>query len=57
MTKLTVNRVDSTNGDLHFIIEENALSKPSEHSKDFDLAEIKKISKEEASKPLALARK
>ncbi len=56
MRKASINRMDSRNGETHFILEEFQPSEYSEHTKDFDLAEIKKISSKEASKPLALVR-
>jgi hypothetical protein len=56
MRKLRINRMDSRNGEIHFILDEFQPSEYSEHPKDFDLAEIKRISRKEAAKPLALVR-
>ena len=58
MKEFKVNRVDSSNGEIHFIILEEL--QPTEHSdylKNPDLAEIKRISRKEAAKPLILFRK
>ena len=55
MKSLKVHRVDSTDGEIHLIIEE---TRPFEDSECFaDVNEIKKITREEASKPLVLLRK
>ena len=52
--KLRVYRVDSPDGEIHFVIEE---TQASEHSECFtNVAEIKKISRTEAAKPLDLVR-
>jgi len=54
MKKLRVYRVDSPNGEIHLILEETEVS---ENCDCFtDMAEIKKISKKEAAKPLDLVR-
>jgi hypothetical protein len=54
MKKLSVHRVDSPNGEIHLVLEETEVS---ENCDCFtDMAEIKKISKKEAAKPLDLFR-
>jgi hypothetical protein len=55
MKSFKVHRVDSSDGEIHLIIEE---TRAIENSECFaDMAEIKKVSREEASKPLVLFRK
>jgi hypothetical protein len=54
MKCLRVYRVDSPDGDIHLVIEENHVSEKSECFTD--VAEIKKVSKKEAAKPLVLFR-
>jgi hypothetical protein len=56
MKKLRVNRVDSHNGETRFILEEIQASERSELLTDFDMAEIKRISRKQAAKPLVLIR-
>ena len=56
MKKLRVCRVDTCNGEIHFIVEENMNAECSEHFEDSDLDEIKIVSKREADKPLVLLR-
>jgi hypothetical protein len=56
MRKLRLSGIDSRNGEMHFILEEFPPSEYSEYFKDFDLVEIKRISKKEAAKPLVLFR-
>ena len=52
-----VYRVDSPNGEIHLVIDENSVSENSRCSECFtDVDEIKKVSKKEASKPLVLLR-
>ena len=55
MKRLKVYRVDSPNGEIHLVIEETRAFEDSECFAD--MAEIKKVSREEASKPLVLLRK
>ena len=57
MKRLRAHRVDSLDGEIHFVLEENQASEHSECFKDYDATEIKKISKKEANKPLVLLRK
>jgi hypothetical protein len=56
MKKLRVSRVDSSDGETHFILEEFLQIERSEYFKDSDVAEIKRISRKEATKPLRLFR-
>jgi len=56
MKKFKANRVDSCNGEIHFILEELQLTEHSGYLKNPDLAEIKRISRKEAAKPLILFR-
>jgi hypothetical protein len=55
MKRLSVYRVDSPDGEIHLVLEETKVTKDSECFTD--LAEIKKFSRTEAAKPLALFRK
>jgi len=57
MERVRAHRVDSPNGEIHFVLEETQASEQSESFKDFDAVEIKKISRKEATKPLVLFRK
>jgi len=56
MRRLRACKVDSPNGEIHFILEETQASEHSERFKDYDVVEIKKISRKEAAKPLVLFR-
>ena len=56
MRRLRARRVDSFDGEIHFVLEEPQASEHSERFKDYDEAEIKKISRKEANKPLVLFR-
>jgi hypothetical protein len=56
MKRLRAHRVDSPNGEIHFVLEETQASEHSERFKDFDAVEIKKIARKEAAKPLVLFR-
>jgi len=54
MKRFRVYRVDSPDGEIHLVIEETRVS---ENSECFtDVTEIKKISRNEATKPLVLLR-
>ncbi|MBN1245002.1 hypothetical protein JXA31_05365 [Candidatus Bathyarchaeota archaeon] len=54
MKRLRVYRVDSPDGEIHLVIEENQVC---ENSECFtDVAELKKVSRKEAAKPLVLFR-
>jgi hypothetical protein len=56
MKKFKANRVDSPNGEIHFILDELQLTEHSVYLKNPDLAEIKRLSRKEAAKPLILFR-
>jgi hypothetical protein len=56
MKKLMVSRFDSSDGEIHFIMEEFLQIELSESFKDSDVAELKRISRKEAAKPLLLFR-
>ena len=56
MKRLRACRVDSPNGEIHFVLDEPQASEHSECFKDYDVAEIKRISRKEAAKPIVLFR-
>ncbi len=56
MKQIRVVRVDSQNGDTHFVLLESQLSNDREAAEDLDESEIKKASKRDAFKPLVLVR-
>ena len=56
MKPLLVVRVDSNDGDTHFVFMEYQLSEKNQYTQDYDEIEVKKASKKEASKPLILKR-
>ena len=56
MKHVRVVRVDSQNGDTHFVLLESQLSNDRETAEDLDEGEIKKTSKKDAFKPLILVR-
>ena len=56
MRRLRARRVDSANGEIHFVLEEPQATEHSEHFKYYAAVEIEKISKREAVKPLVLLR-
>jgi len=56
MTRLQVIRVDSLDGDTHFVLLESTPSEKRENGEDYDEVEAKKASKVDASKPLTLTR-
>jgi hypothetical protein len=56
LKKLRVCKIDSPNGDIHFILEDPYASGHSQPLLDLDIAAIRKISKKQASKPLVLFR-
>jgi hypothetical protein len=56
MKKFRISRADSSNGEIHFILEEFLNSENLKSFKDCKVDEIKRISKKEASKPLTLLR-
>jgi arginine repressor len=56
MKTLQVVRVNSNDGDTHYVFLDTQSSKKNLHAQDYDEIEIKKVSKQEASKPLILIR-
>jgi hypothetical protein len=56
MKRVRARRVDSPDGEIHFVLEETQASECSKCFKDADVVEIKKISRKEAAKPLVLFR-
>lgn len=56
MRRFRARRVDSSNGEIHFVLEEPRTSEHTDSFKDYDTTEIKKISRKEAPKPLFLFR-
>lgn len=56
MKQVRIVRVDSLNGDTHFVIVESQPSDSTRIVEDLDENEIRKTSKIEASKPLILVR-
>jgi hypothetical protein len=54
--RLRARKVDSANGEAHFILEEPQAYEHSERFKYYDVFEIKKVSRKEAAKPLVLLR-
>jgi hypothetical protein len=56
MRRLRARKVDSANGEVNFILEEPQASEYSERFKDYDVVEIKKVTRKEATKPLVLLR-
>jgi hypothetical protein len=49
-------RERSSNGEIHFILQEFRLDENRKNAEDFDEDEIRKIMKKEASKPLLILR-
>jgi hypothetical protein len=56
MRRLRACKVNSANGEIHFILEEPQASEHTERFKDYDVVEIKKVTRKEAVKPLVLLR-
>jgi hypothetical protein len=56
MKNLHVVRVDSNDGDTHYVFLDLQSSGKNLYAQDYDEIEIKKASKQEASKPLILKR-
>jgi len=54
--KLRAVRKRSSNGEIHLILQEYRLDENRKNAEDLDLDRIKKIMKEEASKPLLIMR-
>ena len=55
--RLRAHKVDSANGEVHYVLEEPQASEHSEWFKDYDVVEIMKVTRKEALKPLVLLRK
>ena len=51
-----MKRVVSPNGEVHYVVEESEFLERTGHIEYFDGSEIRKITKQEASKPLFLIR-
>jgi hypothetical protein len=56
LKKLRVRKVDLSDGDIHFVLDESVPPEDSEYFRDSDVTELKRISREEAAKPLVLFR-
>jgi hypothetical protein len=56
LKKLRVRRVDLSDGDLHFVLDESLPLEEYEYFRDSNVVELKRISREEAKKPLVLIR-
>ena len=56
MKKMKVTEVCSWNNEIHLVIQEHENIRPSRKRKVFNFAEVKKIMKKEAAKPLFLYR-
>jgi hypothetical protein len=56
LPKTRVVRVQSSNGEIHFVFAESTWDENSEHAEDFDEIEIRRIMKKEVVKPLLLVR-
>jgi hypothetical protein len=54
--KLRVVGKRSSNGEIHLILQEYRLDENGKTAEDFDVDKIKRIMKEEASKPLLILR-
>jgi len=56
MRRLRARKIDSANGELHFILQESQASERSQRFKDYDVFEVKKVTRKEAAKRLLLLR-
>jgi hypothetical protein len=56
LPKSRVVREKSLNGEIHFILLESQLDETRKNAENFDHAEIRKLMKKEAAKPLLLLR-
>ncbi len=54
--KLRAVRKRSSNGEIHLILQEYGLDENRKNAEDLDVDRIKRIMKEEASKPLLIMR-
>ena len=53
---MKAQRVESSNGEIHFVLKEPQDSEYTSNLKDSEIAEIKRITRKEAEKPLILMR-
>jgi hypothetical protein len=56
MIRVKAHRVDSPNGEIHFILKDSQSFERSANPKNGEIAEIKRITRKEAEKPLFLLR-
>ena len=56
LRRLRAKKVESPNGEVHFLVEESSFPERSENTKYLDDGEIKKNTKREASRLLFLTR-
>jgi hypothetical protein len=56
LPKSRVVREKSLNGEIHFILPESKFDETKKNAENFDDAEIRKLMKKEATKPLLLLR-
>ena len=56
LSKSRVVREKSLNGEIHFILPESKFDETKKNAENFDDAEIRKLMKKEATKPLLLLR-
>ena len=56
MIRVKAHRVDSPNGEIHFILKDPQSDERNANLKDAEIAEIKRITRKEAEKPLILLR-
>jgi hypothetical protein len=56
MIRLKAQRVDSSNGEIHFVLEDSQSYEHTSNLKDSEIAEIKRTTRKEAEKPLMLMR-
>ena len=52
MKNFRIVKVNSSDGSGHYVLQESRIFNAPENDSDMDVAEIKKISKEDAAKPL-----
>ena len=53
---MKAHRVDSPNGEIHFILKDSQSYERNANPKNSEIAEIKRITRKEAEKPLMLLR-
>jgi hypothetical protein len=56
MIRVKAHRVDSPNGEIHFILKDSQSYERNANPKNGEIAEIKRITRKEAEKPLILLR-